>query len=208
VAELAKVAKSMGQRPQNRGEVLASFTAGARTSRDDLAEALKRTANGDKAAFESVYVATSAKLFGVIVRILERRDLAEEALQDTYVRVWRRAAEFDPAIASPITWLVTIARNRALDEAKRTTARSLDDCPEILEIPSGDDPLANHERNDQGRRLAACLDGLEPERRRFVLLAYYYGMTREEIALASGRPAATVKTWLRRSLVQLKGCLS
>ena len=176
-------------------------------TRDDLVEALAGVARGDKAAFEMVYAATSLKLYGIVVRILGQRALADEVLQEVYVRVWQRAGEFDPATSSPITWLTTIARNRALDEAKRKTMRSFDDHPEVLEFPSGDDPLANHEQNEQRRRLQACLDTLEPEKREMVLLAYFFGLTREEIASQTGRPAATVKTWLRRSLAQLKSCL-
>jgi RNA polymerase sigma-70 factor (ECF subfamily) len=86
--------------------------------------------------------------------------------------------------------------------------RSLDDCPEALQLRNDEDPLADSERNEERRRLQACLDGLEPEKRKVVLLAYHYGMTREEIARVTSRPVATVKTWLRRSLAQLKDCLS
>jgi len=176
-------------------------------SKDDLVDALAGVARGDKAAFEMLYAATSLKLYGVVVRILGQRALADEVLQEVYVRVWQRAGEFDPATSSPITWLSTIARNRALDEAKRKTMRSFEDHPEVLELPSDDDPLDNHERNEERRRLMACLDALEPEKKEIVLLAYYFGMTRDEIADRIGRPAATVKTWLRRTLAQLKSCL-
>src|SRR5215468_9727041 len=99
------------------------------TSRQDLIDALSKMAEGDKLAFEAVYAATCVKLYGVVVRILGRRDLAEEVLQEVYVRVWQRAGEFDPTRSSPITWMVAIARNRALDEAKRKTMRALDDMP-------------------------------------------------------------------------------
>jgi RNA polymerase sigma-70 factor (ECF subfamily) len=102
--------------------------------------------------------------------------------------------------------MCAIARNRALDEIKRKPMRSLDEFPELLQVPSGDDPLANLEWDEDARRLHACLDGLEPDKREIVLLVYYHGMTREEIATRVGRPAATVKTWLRRSLAQLKDC--
>jgi RNA polymerase sigma-70 factor (ECF subfamily) len=179
-----------------------------RMSRQELAEALALTARGDRAAFERVYASTSAKLYGVVVRILGRRDVAEDVLQDVYVRVWQHASDFDPASGSPITWMATIARNRALDEVKRKTiVRSFDDCPEVLEVGSGDDPGADQERNEERRRLLMCLNALEPEKRRVVLLAYFYGMTRAEIARDADRPVATVKTWLRRSLAQMKGCL-
>src|ERR1700704_5393197 len=168
-----------------------------------LADALSRVAVGDRAAFETVYAATCVKLYGIVVRILGRRELAEEVLQEVYIRVWQRAAEYDPSIGSPITWLVTIARNRALDEAKRKTMRSLDELSEVLQIPNDADPLADHERKEEGLRLQACLDRLEPEKSEIVRLAYYYGMTREEIAVRISRPVSTVKTWLRRSLAQL-----
>jgi RNA polymerase sigma-70 factor, ECF subfamily len=173
----------------------------------DLVEALRRVAQGDRAAFETLYKATSMKLYGIIVRILGRGDVADEVLQEVYVRVWQHAGEFNPASGSPITWLATIARNRALDEAKRKTMRSLDEYPEVLELPSDDDPSATQERNEELRRLQGCLAGLERERRELLMLVYYHGLTREEIAQRFDRPVATVKTWLRRSLAQLRDCL-
>lgn len=176
-------------------------------SRLDLVEALDRTAGGDRVAFGRLYAATASKLYGIVVRILGRRDLAEDILQDVYIRVWQRADEFDPAVGSPIAWLVAIARNRTLDESRRKTMRSLDDCPELLQLRSDDDPLANYERDEERRRIQHCLDGLEPEKAQLVLNVYYYGMTHEEIARATNRPVGTVKTWLRRSLMQLRDCL-
>jgi RNA polymerase sigma-70 factor, ECF subfamily len=176
-------------------------------STEDLVDALARTARGDRSAFKAVYAATCVKLYGVVIRILGRGDLAEEVLQDVYVRVWQRADTFNPALGSPITWLVAIARNRALDEAKRKTMRSLDDMPELLQLPGDGDPHASLEREEERRRLQACLDGLDVEKQRILRLAYHYGMTREEIARRLDRPTATVKTWLRRSLAQLKACL-
>jgi RNA polymerase sigma-70 factor, ECF subfamily len=176
-------------------------------SRQELIEALERTARGDLAAFKAVYAATSVKLYGIVIRILGRPDLADEVLQEVYVRVWQRARDFDRHHSSPITWLATIARNRALDEARRGSMRSLDEFPELLELPSGDNPAANVEQNEELRRLYACLDALEPDKKEIVLLVYYHGMTREEISARLERPVATVKTWLRRSLAQLKDCL-
>jgi RNA polymerase sigma-70 factor, ECF subfamily len=176
-------------------------------SRQELIEALERTAGGDLAAFKAVYAATSVKLYGVIIRILGRPDLADEVLQEVYVRVWQRAGDFDRKSGSPITWLATIARNRALDEARRGTMRSFDEFPELLELPSGDNPAASLEQSEELRRLYACLDALEAEKKEIVLLVYYHGLTREEISARFERPVATVKTWLRRSLAQLKDCL-
>ena len=174
-------------------------------SRESLADALERVAQGDEAAFEAVYAATSVKLYGIVLRILGQRDLAEEILQEVYIRVWQRASQFDRASGSPITWLASIARNRALDEIERRTMRSLEELPPLEEMPGWDDADA---RNEDRMRLHACLERLDPHKREVILLAYHYGMTREEIALRVGRPVATVKTWLRRSLAELKGCLS
>lgn len=176
-------------------------------SRDELVAALQQTARGDRAAFRLVYEATSLKLYGIVVRILGRRDLADEVLQEVYIRVWQRAGDFNPINGSPITWLAAIARNLALDEARRKLPRSLEDFPEVLELRSDDDPSANQEEREEQRRLQGCLDGLEPDKRELVLLVYYYGMTREQIANRFKRPIPTVKTWLRRSLAQLKDCL-
>jgi RNA polymerase sigma-70 factor (ECF subfamily) len=176
-------------------------------TRDQIADALERVAKGDRVAFGIVYDATSMKLYGVVRRILGRRDVADEILQEVYLRVWQRAGEFNRASASPITWMVTIARNRALDEAKRRPMHSIEDHPALLELADDDDPHATAEHNEHRRRLVACLNRLDPARREVVLLAYDFGMTREEIAVRVGRPAATVKTWLRRSLAQLKECL-
>jgi RNA polymerase sigma-70 factor (ECF subfamily) len=182
--------------------------AAKRTSRQELSEALILTGRGEREAFEKVYAITAAKLFGIVIRILGRRDVAEDVLQEVYVRIWQHASDFDPASGSPISWMAAIARNRALDEVRRKTiVRALDDCPEVLEMASGEDPEADHDRNEERRRLVACLNALQPEKRRVVLLAYHYGMTREEIARETDRPVATVKTWLRRCLAQLKGCL-
>lgn len=176
-------------------------------SRQDLTDVLQRVALGDEAAFEALYAATSAKLYGIVVRILGRRDVADEVLQEVYMRVWQQARHFDPASGSPITWLASIARNRALDETRRKTMRSLEEFPDLQEISGWGEAIRNYERDEDRSRLLACLDRLDPERKEIILLAYHYGMTREEIARHVGRPVATVKTWLRRSLAQLKDAL-
>lgn len=182
--------------------------AGTSSARLDLIDALSRASRGDQQAFAQVYAATSAKLYGIIVRIVRRRDVADDILQEVYVRVWQRAADFDPAHGSPISWLAMIARNRALDEIKRKTMRSLDDCPEVLQLPGDDDPLADLEHSEDRQRLGACLDRLAPDKREVLLLVYHHGMTREEVASRLGRPVSTVKTWLRRSLAQIKDHLA
>jgi RNA polymerase sigma-70 factor, ECF subfamily len=174
-----------------------------------LASDLRLAGTGDMRAFERVYMATSAKVYGIIVRIVGRGDIADEVLQEVFVILWQRAAEFDPSVGSPITWLSTIARNRALDVIRRKAPRTtLLDCSEALNIQSGDDPFSDLARDDDRRRLRAGLEHLSAEQRCIILMAYCHGMTRHEIALQTGRPVATIKTWLRRSLAELKELLA
>jgi RNA polymerase sigma-70 factor (ECF subfamily) len=174
----------------------------------ELVWLLAAVAKQDEAAFERLYSATRAKLYGVVLRILRRPDLADEVLQDTYLRIWRSAGDFDGAIATPITWMVAIARNRALDVVRKKREISLTEEPETSEIASEEPtPLARHEMTDELRRLLACLGDLEEERRRLVLLAYYSGWSREQLAEKFETPVNTIKTWLRRSLIQIRECL-
>jgi len=178
-------------------------------SGEELFELLARTARGERAAFARLYANTAPKLFGIVIRILGRRDLANAVLEDVYMRVWQHASDFDPESGPPIAWMAALARSRALDEVKRKgLVRTPDDCPEVPEEPLEKAADTDQERREERRRLLQGLSGLEPERRRALLRAYYYGMSREEIARLTDRPAASVKAWLRTSLAQLKGCLS
>lgn len=174
----------------------------------DLAELLRRVAAKDAAAFAALYRQTQSKLYGVVARILTRGDQSGEALQEAYVRIWEKAAEFDPARGSPIAWMATIARNRALDEIRRVRPASLEDMPEGFEPAADDvDPLASRDRSERLAALLECLRGLGDERREAVLLAYYRGFSREALARRFDKPVPTVKTWLRRGLAQLRDCL-
>jgi RNA polymerase sigma-70 factor, ECF subfamily len=176
---------------------------------DELAAVLRRVAGHDAAAFEQLYRATSAKLYGIILRIVASRSLADDILQEVYVRVWQRAEDFDPGRASPITWLATIARNRAIDEVRRRKPELASDGIDTLDMP-GDEahPLDSVERSQTLQALMTCLDTLEPEKRDILLLAYYRGMSRDDLAQRFARPVPTIKTWLHRSLAQLKACLA
>ena len=165
-------------------------------------------ARGDQAAFERLYAATRAKLYGVVLRILRRTDLAEEVIQETYLKVWNNAGSFDPKLATPITWMVAIARNRALDVVRRKSEVSIEDEPEAMDTPGEEpNPLARQEMTDELKRLLGCLGQLEEDRRRLVLLAYYSGWSREQLATKFDAPANTIKTWLRRSLKEIRECL-
>src|SRR6202790_1322711 len=142
----------------------------------ELVWLLGAVAKGDEAAFERLYAATRAKLYGVLLRILGRPALAEEVMQETYLKVWKMADQFDPAIASPITWMVAIARNRAIDIVRKRGDVSIEEEPDALEVASeAPPPLARREMNEELKRLLACLGKLDPEKQRIVLLAYYSG---------------------------------
>ena len=177
-------------------------------SSQELVWLLAAVAKGDRTAFERLYAATRAKLYGVVLRILRRHDLADEVMQETYVKIWSSAGQFDPALSSPITWMVAIARNRAIDQVRKKTEVSIDEDPAVLEIAADSpDPLAKREMTEELRRLLACMGRLDEERRRLVLFAYYDGWSREQLAAKFDRPVNTVKTWLRRALIEIRECL-
>ena len=170
-----------------------------------LAELLDATSRGDHAAFRALYEATSAKLFGVVLRIIGNRSVAEEVLQDTYIKIWQNAERFTPEAGQPVTWLATIARNRAIDRirSERIERNRVGDDEDVLSrlaTPAGFDPAARE-------ALRICLGGLEPEARDCIVLAYCSGFSREELAERYGRPVGTIKTLLYRSVRLLKACL-
>ena len=172
------------------------------------AELIAAIAKGDEAAFEQLYVATRAKLYGVVLRILRRQDLAEEVIQETYVKVWNSAGQFNPALASPITWMVSIARNRAIDLVRKKSEGSIEEEPSAMQVASDSaDPIARREMTEELKRLFECIGRLEPDRQKLVLLAYYNGWSREQLAAQFDAPVNTIKTWLRRSLLDIRECL-
>jgi RNA polymerase sigma-70 factor (ECF subfamily) len=169
---------------------------------------LAAVAKGDQVAFERLYSATRAKLYGVTLRILRRSDLADEVIQETYLKIWGSAGQFDPALASPITWMVAIARNRAIDLIRKRVDISLEEVPEVLDVAADTpDPLAAREMSEELKRLLACIGRLDADRRKLVLLAYYNGWSREQLAKEFDKPVNSIKTWLRRSLIEIRSCL-
>jgi RNA polymerase sigma-70 factor (ECF subfamily) len=178
------------------------------SSRQQLDELLAGVARGDEAAFAALYRSTAPKLYAVALRILRSKEAAEDVVQDSYSKVWERAGDFDPGIAAPVTWMAAIVRNRALDEIRRRGARPQADVSELDDLESDDEhPLEALGRREDVERLLRCLEGLEPDKRQMVRLAYLDGMSREALAKRFDRPEGTIKTWLHRSLAQLKGCL-
>jgi RNA polymerase sigma factor (sigma-70 family) len=192
--------------PSNRGRGLVSASSPA--DREELNALLVHAGRGDQQAFAALYQRTSSKLFGVCLRMLGERHEAEEVLQETYITVWRRAAGFDATRGGAITWLVTLARNKAIDRLRQHRERLLGD-PLLLEeiADTRPTPPADTETSQERERLQRCLDALEPSQRRAVREAFFTGATYNELAARCKVPLGTMKSWIRRSLLQLRTCL-
>lgn len=177
-------------------------------NRDDIEDLIARAALGDRAAFSALYDSTSAKLFGVCLRILKSRAEAEDAVQEVYVKVWRNAGRYTAGGYSPMTWLIAIARNHAIDRlrARKAPAEDIDDVPGLA--AGGPTPEGAAIAASEARRIGACMDELEPDRADAVRGAYLEGDSYQELAERHGVPLNTMRTWLRRSLMKLKECLS
>jgi len=179
------------------------------TKEDPVGAALVRLAQGDRKALERVYRLTSGALLGVAVRILRDRESAEEVLQESFVQVWRKVDQYAPDKGSGFTWIATIVRNRSIDRlrAQQRERQHVDrsESLEDLEIPTFADDL--EVSRDDTRTLMACVQKLGENYRQAILLAYYYGLTHEELASRMDAPLGTVKSWVRRGLMQLKACL-
>jgi RNA polymerase sigma-70 factor, ECF subfamily len=174
----------------------------------ELVWLLGAVARGDETAFERLYDATRAKLYGVLLRILGRQALAEEVMTETYLKIWKMADGFDPTMASPITWMVAMARNRAIDIVRKRGDLSVEEEAEAPEAGSeAPQPLARREMTEDLKRLLSCLGRLDPEKQRIVLLAYYSGWSRDQLAQKLDIPVNTIKTWLRRSLLEIRECV-
>ncbi|MET0518243.1 MAG: sigma-70 family RNA polymerase sigma factor [Burkholderiaceae bacterium] len=194
---------------------------------DALTALLARVALGDRRAFEDLYHRTSAQLFGVVLRINSERAQAEEVLQEVFVNIWRAAGSFDAARAQPLTWLTSVARNRAIDSLRRRASepatvsrfQSLpgdgggggegdDELDLLAALPAGDPgPLELLDRAAQAHQLQQCMESLSGEQRSSLALAYYQGLSHAEVALQMSQPLGTVKSWVRRGLLSLRSCL-
>jgi len=173
----------------------------------DLSALLRATSAGDPQAFEDLYGRTSAKLYGICLRLLGNEAEAQDVLQETYVRVWQKAANFDDSKARPITWLSVVARNKAIDRLRRRSIGTdgvsaadgvADDGPSAIEVI---------EREQESMRLASCLEELEENSRSVIRAAFLDGATYPELAEKRGVPLGTMKSWIRRGLIRLRGCL-
>ncbi|MCP3722407.1 sigma-70 family RNA polymerase sigma factor [Paraburkholderia sp. CNPSo 3272] len=175
--------------------------------RDELNHVLLAVARGDRTSFATLYRQTSAKLFGICLKMLRDRGEAEEVLQDVYITVWQRAATFDPGLSSAITWLAAIARNRAIDRLRRQRPEHLDELAGEAIADEAPTPATLAERSQERQRLERCLQALPERHGEFVREAFYRGTTYVELATRLSVPLGTMKSWIRRSLMQLKTCL-
>ena len=186
-----------------------------------LADLLSRVALGDRAAFSALYKASSAHLFAVILRINPDRAQAEDLLQDIFINIWRAAQGYDADRAQAMTWLTSIARNRAIDSLRRRKGEvsTVSGDPDPDEEDDGDDllerqasplpgPLEQLLEAAQARQVVSCIGGLSVEQQQCVALTYYQGLTHAEVAGHLAQPLGTVKSWVRRALISLKDCLS
>ena len=162
----------------------------------------------DRAAFATLYQLTSAKLFGICLRICGERQAAEDVLSEVYLTIWRRAGAFEPGRASPISWLATIARNRAIDWVRANSRHRTAPADAIADL-ADERPLASEAMlaDEQQQRLHLCLDQLDDRQRGAIRTAFFDGLTYAELATRQAVPLGTVKSWVRRGLMRLKDCL-
>ena len=175
---------------------------------EQLEDWIAKVSLGDRRAFSELYDATSSKLFGVALRILNNRASAEDALQDTYMKVWRYADKYAANGLSPMTWMITIARNTAIDRLRRR--RDADDVAAMTDrlADGGATPEQTVIAHSEAARIVGCLDELEPARARAVKGAYLEGLSYADLAARLEIPLNTIRTWLRRALLSLRECMS
>jgi len=178
-------------------------------ARSHLATTLIAVAREDKDAFKELYRLTSVKLFGICLRICGDHESAEDVLHEVYLIIWRRAGSWQPGIASPISWLAVIARNRSIDWRRAQGARPTSSIEEASKIfDSRPNPEIALIANDESRRLIKCLQKLDVRSRTAICTAFLDGLSYAEVADSAGVPVNTVKSWIRRGLRQLQICLS
>lgn len=186
----------------------------------ELSDLLSQVALGNRRAFEQLYRKTSPHLLAVILRIQRNRAQAEDVLQEVYVNVWRAAQSFNPALSQASTWLISVARHRAIDSLRRRqmdantisshqAGHDEDHDHDLLENIADDrpDPSELLEQAGRARELQHCMQGLSAQQQHSLALAYYQGLSHAEVADHLGEPLGTVKSWVRRGLQSLKSCL-
>jgi RNA polymerase sigma-70 factor (ECF subfamily) len=171
----------------------------------DITWLLTEVSKGDPSAFERLYEATSAKLYGIVLRIVRRQDLAAEVMEEAYLQIREHAGEFSPGHSSPLAWMGAMARRLAIDVARQPAVGQGE--PEVVEENEGPATVPRHQLTDDLKRLLTCIGRLEPDRQRMLLLAYYGAFSREQLSLKLDMSSNLLKTALRRSLAEVEQCL-
>ena len=177
------------------------------TEADDTDSLLHRCAGGDRAAFRLLYDRWGNRLYGIALRITRQASLAADATQEAFVQIWQQAHRFDPERGGPEAWLISVVRYRALDLVRRQSREVPGYEPEEREDETPD-ALSRLVSTAEGAALHRCLQELEEDRRRLVVMAFVDGLSHSELAERMRVPLGTVKSWIRRSLVSLRGCLA
>ncbi|WP_166268784.1 sigma-70 family RNA polymerase sigma factor [Marinobacter caseinilyticus] len=177
-------------------------------SQNELMALLSAVARQDRKAFEQLYQQVASRMFGLCQKLAGQQELAEEALQDAFVRIWHHASEYHSDRGSPMSWMMTIARYRTLDlmRARKVRQTAGDEALNYAEDERAG-PLETSMQMDGAAALTGCLDELSPVQRDSILLSYYRGLTHEELSTTLSTPIGTVKSWVRRGLQALKRCL-
>jgi RNA polymerase sigma factor (sigma-70 family) len=180
----------------------------------ELIHLLGRVAQQDRQAFRELYDKTAPKLLGLAVRVVRNSEHAQDVVQDAYVQVWRIASEYEVALSPPLTWLGMIVRSRALDFLRRRASERVDQHQDVegfvTDTVAQDTPgpLDLAQSSEQAWALHQCLDRLEMKQRELVSLAYLRDLSHSELATQLSLPLGTVKTWIRRGIDQLRGCMA
>lgn len=174
---------------------------------DQLRQWLAQCALGDRRAFETLYRSVGPRLHGVALRFMGRADLAEEVVQESFVRIWNNASRYDAHLSAPLTWMINITRNQAIDQLRKHRDRPLSDLEQAAladESPSAHEQLTS---DREARALNRCLDTLEGMQRQSITVAYFQGLSCSELADHLSAPLGSVKSWIRRGMERLRRCL-
>lgn len=174
---------------------------------DELRHLLAQCALGDRRAFETLYRKASARLFAVALRCMGHRDHAEDVLQEAFVRIWNSASQYDAGLSAPMTWMVSITRNKAIDQLRKHREEPLSDEQAMAlsdPTPSAHEQLETHR---DATALQRCLDTLEGMQRQSIVTAYFQGASHSELVTRLAAPLGTVKSWIRRGMERLRRCL-
>jgi len=193
--------------PPTAATLIAWRTAISIADADQLRQLLAQCSLGDRRAFETLYRSVGPRLHGVALRLMGRPDLAEEVLQESFVRIWNNASRYEPHLSAPLTWMINITRHQAIDQLRKHRDRPLSDLEEqalVDPTPSAHEQLISAR---EANALKRCLDSLEGMQRQSITIAYFQGMSGSELAEHLAAPLGSVKSWIRRGMERLRRCL-